>query len=300
MASKYFNEICPVCEKQFAEEGDDIVVCPDCGTPYHRECYCSKGECVYKEKHKDGFVWKSRTSEIVDQLKEHEQAMLEREEKQETIPPPSAKQDFKAWAALEQKRIQEAYEEQKRQQAEIEGITIDEFAAFIGKNVLYYIPLFQRFSKNKSRVSFNLTAGLLCPLQQLYRKMNLFGLLISVIPILSYIPLILYGTGTENSALVNFFGGNVQQASAFVSLSGYAVFALMLVIMLFNDYFYMRWCIKRINKIKARFEASSANHIEYMTALYNAGCPSLLNTLLLGGSLSVFYSILFMLLGRLV
>ena len=37
---------CPVCEKKF-ENGDDIVVCPECGTPHHRECYDSLGRCFY-------------------------------------------------------------------------------------------------------------------------------------------------------------------------------------------------------------------------------------------------------------
>ena len=27
---------CPVCHKEFTPE-DDIVVCPECGAPYHRE-----------------------------------------------------------------------------------------------------------------------------------------------------------------------------------------------------------------------------------------------------------------------
>lgn len=32
---------CPVCDKQF-KKGDDIVVCPECGAPHHRECYEKK------------------------------------------------------------------------------------------------------------------------------------------------------------------------------------------------------------------------------------------------------------------
>lgn len=32
---------CPVCDKQF-KKGDDVVVCPECGAPHHRECYEKK------------------------------------------------------------------------------------------------------------------------------------------------------------------------------------------------------------------------------------------------------------------
>ena len=31
--TRYTGNHCPVCEQAFTDE-DDIVVCPDCGTPY--------------------------------------------------------------------------------------------------------------------------------------------------------------------------------------------------------------------------------------------------------------------------
>lgn len=47
---------CPVCEKSFSED-DDIVVCPRCGAPYHRDCYAEKGKCIFPELHKTGESW---------------------------------------------------------------------------------------------------------------------------------------------------------------------------------------------------------------------------------------------------
>ncbi len=47
---------CPVCKKRF-DEKDDIVVCPDCGTPHHRECYFSLSHCANEDRHSDGFVF---------------------------------------------------------------------------------------------------------------------------------------------------------------------------------------------------------------------------------------------------
>ena len=43
---RYSQEKCPVCENEFTND-DDIVVCPLCGTPHHRECYKKNGECGY-------------------------------------------------------------------------------------------------------------------------------------------------------------------------------------------------------------------------------------------------------------
>lgn len=47
---------CPVCGKAFTAK-DDIVVCPDCGAPYHRECYAQAGKCVFAEKHGTPNAW---------------------------------------------------------------------------------------------------------------------------------------------------------------------------------------------------------------------------------------------------
>lgn len=47
---------CPVCGKEFTDE-DDIVVCPQCGAPYHRECYQEKGQCIFDDLHEKGKEW---------------------------------------------------------------------------------------------------------------------------------------------------------------------------------------------------------------------------------------------------
>ena len=50
----YKGHVCPVCHKAF-ESGDDVVVCPECGTPHHRECYESIGECANQKRHRENY-----------------------------------------------------------------------------------------------------------------------------------------------------------------------------------------------------------------------------------------------------
>lgn len=52
----YENEKCQYCGEQFAKN-DDVVVCPDCGAPFHRKCWEEHGECAFKDKHAEGFVY---------------------------------------------------------------------------------------------------------------------------------------------------------------------------------------------------------------------------------------------------
>lgn len=52
----YSNQTCPHCGRLFAD-GDDVVVCPVCATPQHRECWMQAGHCANDSLHASGFVW---------------------------------------------------------------------------------------------------------------------------------------------------------------------------------------------------------------------------------------------------
>lgn len=56
----YTGNICPGCDIAFTD-CDDIVVCPECGTPQHRECYEKENKCVNSDKHAEGYVWQGVT-----------------------------------------------------------------------------------------------------------------------------------------------------------------------------------------------------------------------------------------------
>ena len=54
----FFNEKkCDGCA-EIMHEGEDIVVCPECGTPQHRECYNKNNACVNAHLHAEGFDWR--------------------------------------------------------------------------------------------------------------------------------------------------------------------------------------------------------------------------------------------------
>ena len=58
--SNYLGSKCIMCGQEF-KENDDIVVCPDCGTPYHRECFIKNGKCVNEKLHESGESWREET-----------------------------------------------------------------------------------------------------------------------------------------------------------------------------------------------------------------------------------------------
>ena len=52
----YQNKICDGCGLPL-RENEDVVVCPECGTPQHRACFDRNGRCVNEAKHGTGFDW---------------------------------------------------------------------------------------------------------------------------------------------------------------------------------------------------------------------------------------------------
>ena len=56
------HDACPICGQQFSPS-DDVVFCPDCGTPHHRGCWMQNGGCAHADRHDSGFVWQSSSPE---------------------------------------------------------------------------------------------------------------------------------------------------------------------------------------------------------------------------------------------
>ena len=54
---KYYGCPCEGCGKPLTLQ-DDIVVCPDCGAPYHRVCYEKLSQCIHRPAHAAGYEWK--------------------------------------------------------------------------------------------------------------------------------------------------------------------------------------------------------------------------------------------------
>lgn len=69
----YTGKKCIICNKEFTDK-DDIVVCPVCGTPYHRECYNKVGKCINTELHEKGISW--HENEMREVAKKYEDSIL--------------------------------------------------------------------------------------------------------------------------------------------------------------------------------------------------------------------------------
>lgn len=56
MSKKYTGYTCAICNQPFTDD-DDVVACPECGTPFHRACYDRVGHCPFEEQHDTMAPW---------------------------------------------------------------------------------------------------------------------------------------------------------------------------------------------------------------------------------------------------
>lgn len=179
---------CPVCNKQF-KDGDDIVVCPECGTPHHRECYKLTGHCVNQGLHKSGYSF-------IDSEKEKQKA----EEQKETAKSfegeysgdyyYSPDDDFVAQAKKEVQEKKQASTDSDntdggffsiptiqvdesfyKMRGTIDGLSISDIAATVRTNVSRFIQIFKKQSKTKKKAGWNWAAFFFGSFYLLFRKM---------------------------------------------------------------------------------------------------------------------------------
>ena len=170
---KYTNYKCPVCNNQFTED-DDVVVCPECGTPHHRECYIQNGNCANADKHGTN---EPIEVEFVDVEENNDTSSQTETAEKETENP--------------QQIVQEVIEEMKGGNGDymLNGKHVSFYEAAIGKNQKYYIPHFMIMDKTKKAVSWNI-AGFFVPLAWcLYRKMYKFAAIILALYVLMIGPI---------------------------------------------------------------------------------------------------------------
>ncbi|MBQ9531672.1 MAG: DUF2628 domain-containing protein [Eubacterium sp.] len=163
------NAFCPVCNKEF-EPGDDIVFCPECGTPHHRECYNAVGHCVNRGLHESGYSYNDDMKKVENKEEDKKETPddfssifqnLKKDNNEESefsnpIILPSVPQYESAYEKDEQK---------------IDGESVADFAVTIRNNIPRFIKIFKEFEYAGRKTSWNWGAFFFGSLYLFFRKM---------------------------------------------------------------------------------------------------------------------------------
>ena len=184
----YKGFACPSCGKAF-EENDDIVVCPECGAPHHRDCWAKEGCCCFSASHQEGFAWERvRGNYSVYLPPENGDASGELK----TCPKCNCKNDTKeafcrncGFHFYGYERETYKYDEARQRPpshsaldplngvgsgAMLDGVPAGDLAKFVGPNTMYYMPIFHRVAHIKKARRFNFAAFVFTGAWMLYRK----------------------------------------------------------------------------------------------------------------------------------
>ncbi len=167
------NYICPVCNEKFTDD-DDVVVCPECGTPHHRECYKKENKCFNSHLHGSDEDLKS-TFTVAEDKKENE-------EEQNDFSLPNEKRGENENSAVPMtemfKKLTEQINSSPASTNLIGGKPAVYYEIAVKSNQSYYIPRFLGMDRTERKLSVNWFAFMLPLTWSVYRKMYKLSALI--------------------------------------------------------------------------------------------------------------------------
>ena len=324
--TRYTGNHCPVCEQAFTDT-DDIVVCPDCGTPYHRDCWKKVGACMHRSEHAAGFEWQpeigpeavkaaheatcpncgtrntpgaARCSHCGCPLPRSEADSSDAAKPEEQVPiyarDPSAVNNCSAapgphietYSADREGGI---YRREIGPEDTIDGIKAKDWAAYVGRSPMYYLMQFFRMSITNRKAAVCLSAFLFGPAYLFYRKMWKEGLLTAILTIVLSIPTFIEIISVFNPSLLGAMPlGWLPTA---VNVCAVASWALNIILGLFAVSWYRREAKKNIDRIYADYPDGEAR----TDALLQKGGTNLLAALLYFGIMLLLASLVINLAG---
>lgn len=264
------GKICPICNKEFVD-GDDIVVCPECGTPYHRDCYNIENKCIYENRHNLNKSEKltetldnNENSENNEQFNSNHFEDPNKGSSSEKICPRCKHQNpadasFCNKCGYLLKESQEIFEDIPPEikegipvlfdpmggvdpEEKVENIKFGDLAKLVKSNTPYYMNVFKKIN-NENKSKFNFSAFLFNGSWFLFRKQYKIGIPLTILNfvILSYTSLIQYTQ--EASKVLTSFSGILEGLSLLQ-------FIVMLVCGFFANRLYFKFCVDKVNSIK--------------------------------------------------
>lgn len=268
---KYYGCPCEGCGQPLTLR-DDIVVCPDCGAPYHRTCYEKLGRCIHSPAHAAGYEWKFpyQENELRTCPSCGERTLRSEEHCRccgAKLPPEGAEQpndraeeeqnfDYASfYRQFEEGNVpdplKEAYQAAFGKEEQMDGISCKDWNAYIGRSAPSYMTTYSRMELTHSKVAMSFSALLFGPFYFFYRKAwkPAFGFLAAELVVaLPTLLSMMQATGSPLTAGIS--------STAIVVLSRIMTvfsFALVMLRTLYAKWLYRKSAAERIRRIRAEF-----------------------------------------------
>ena len=266
---KYYGCPCEGCGKPLTLQ-DDIVVCPDCGAPYHRVCYKKLGQCIHRPAHAAGYEWKfpyeesqlrtcpscgERTLRDEETCRccgsvlppEGQEPPSSRGSGEETFDYSQMYRQFGTSADPEKEFFEDAF----GKEAKMDGIDRQDWLDYIGPAAPAYLAAYSRMQLQKSKVSMSFSALLFGPFYFFYRKAwkPAFGFLAA--ELLLAAPTFIEMLQPSGSALAPAMSASAL--TVFARVCSVLSFVLMLVRGMYGKWLYRKSAADHIRRIQSEF-----------------------------------------------
>lgn len=287
--SRYASIDCPICNRPL-DNGEEVVVCPDCGAPYHRSCIAETGGCIFPKLHEEGKSWES-PKPVFDEKKLDKDVEL-RCPRCGTVNPPHGifcqvcgHQLSDAAAGAEEGQDNPMGQGMPfhgiplnpyttpfggvAPDEEIDGVPAKDMAAFVGKNSHYFLPVFKQLSQS-GRKLLNWGAFFFQGGYFLYRKMYVLGIVLLLVNLLLGAPntMLMIKTLEAGTAVLTAAESAVlDNLAALSTVCSFVTLGVRFFCGLMANSFYKKHCIRMIAKEKTVERPNE----EYYAALSKKG-----------------------------
>ena len=309
---KYDGSKCLSCGEIF-KAGDDVVVCPECGTPYHRACYEKEGRCINTELHEAGGTWQPEEGAAAGGEASDEPIRCSRCGQENpptglfcdrcglplrggyTEPRPfndqagsrygqqggqQGQQQGQQWQQGQPRGMFGGFADPNamrfNQDSDIDGVKLGDLARYVGKNQFSYLTNFIRFGKFGGKVSLNFSAFLFPQLYFFYRKMYFLGVIYLLLSSALMVPTVLYLSAAGVLPSISFVTEAYVTSNDFqmhLHLTSTLLMASRCISGVFANYWYYRLARKQINAIRG--EAAGADEEQIRGTISRRGGVSM-------------------------
>ena len=266
---KYYGCPCEACGEPLTLR-DDIVVCPDCGAPYHRTCYEKMGRCAHAAAHASGYEWNFpyRDADLRTCPSCGEQTLRAEERCRccgAALPPEGANEpadrdtenesfDYNTlYRQFEESDdpLKTAYQAAFGKEEKMDGIPCKDWAAFIGPAAPSYLATYSRMELTHSKVSMSFSALLFGPFYFFYRKAWKPAFAFLAAELLLASPTFIEMLQVSGSSLAPAWSHGTLLV--FARLCSFLSFLLMIVRGMYGKWLYRRCAADRIRRIQKEF-----------------------------------------------
>ena len=280
----YIGEKCPYCGKTFTEN-DDIVVCPDCGTPHHRSCYREHGSCANTGSHNSEFRWnpqmKKETAESIvcpecgckntagSRFCANCGCPLQDNKTEKTEQRPDFSRNGFGFRTV-----------QLPLNSAVDGIPVKDWLVYLGQASMGYVFSFMKQDKTGRKIGFSLPCLVSPFLYFVYYGSAKFALLSLLLAFICRLPTFLYYFVESAPSLI---GISVNTLITLADIGSYLFLAYSVIIAVKSKWIIRKEAAKKIRSIRRE----CTNEEEYSETLQKKSCPSLASKVILIGMILV-------------